>query len=102
MADVNVFVSNWLFQKTSASAVRHRRFDDSRMKGDFNFDGSVNLADWEILNELAPPGVGSAAWAMINGDSGTERITAGSVGNCRWLAMRSAPSAGGESPKRRR
>jgi hypothetical protein len=36
------------------------------MKGDFNYDGSVNLADWEILNDLAPPGVGAAALALIN------------------------------------
>jgi hypothetical protein len=64
MADVNVFVSNWLSQNTVGGAV----IGDltSRMKGDFNYDGFVNLADWEILNDLAPPGVGSAAFAMIS------------------------------------
>jgi hypothetical protein len=65
MADVNIFVSNWLFQKSVGGAVLGDL--TTRMKGDFNFDGSVNLSDWEILNELAPPGVGSAAWAMIHG-----------------------------------
>jgi hypothetical protein len=65
MSDVNVFVSNWLFQKSVGGVVLGDL--TTRMKGDFNYDGSVNLADWEILNELAPPGVGSAAWAMIHG-----------------------------------
>jgi hypothetical protein len=65
MSDVNVFVANWLYQNSVSSRV----IGDltSRSKGDLNFDGFVNLADWEILNDLAPPGVGSAAWALIQG-----------------------------------
>lgn len=65
MADVDIFVDNWLFQNVVGSRVIGDL--SSRMKGDFNFDGFVNLADWEILNELAPPGAGAAAWNMIHG-----------------------------------
>ncbi len=94
MADVDIFVDNWLFQnrlnwtQTVQGVVEPRSLVvgdlSSRMKGDFNYDGSVNLADWEILNDLAPPGVGSAAFAMITRDSGTRRVTAGSIGlRCR-------------------
>jgi hypothetical protein len=65
MADVDIFVDNWLFQNSVGGAVIGDL--SSRMKGDFNFDGFVNLGDWEILNDLAPPGVGAAALALING-----------------------------------
>ena len=64
MADVNVFVSNWLFRNNVGGLVVGDLA--SRLKGDFNYDGSVNLVDWRILNEAAPPGVGAAALAMIN------------------------------------
>jgi hypothetical protein len=65
MADVNIFVSNWQFQNSVGGLVVGDL--TSRMKGDFNYDGTVNLADWDILNDLAPPGVGAAALALING-----------------------------------
>jgi hypothetical protein len=65
MDDVDLFVDNWLYQKVVGNQVIGDL--ETRMKGDFNFDGYVNLADWEILNELAPPGAGAAAWAMIQG-----------------------------------
>lgn len=65
MADVNIFVSNWLYQKVVGNQVIGDL--ETRMRGDFNFDGRVNLRDWEILNELAPPGVGAAALAMLRG-----------------------------------
>jgi hypothetical protein len=64
MSDVNVFVGNWLFQNTVGGLAIGDL--SSRMKGDFNYDGFVNLTDWEILNDLAPPGVGAAALALIN------------------------------------
>jgi hypothetical protein len=77
MADVDVFVDNWLFENrlnwtqivNGAPEPRSLVVGDlsSRMKGDFNYDGFVNIADWEILNDLAPPGVGAAALALING-----------------------------------
>jgi hypothetical protein len=65
MADVNIFASNWLYRKVVGNQVVGDL--ETRMKGDFNYDGFVNLSDWEILNELAPPGAGAAALAMING-----------------------------------
>ena len=76
LADVDVFVDNWLYENrlnwtqivSGAQEGRSLVVGDltSRSKGDFNFDGFVNLADWEMLNELAPPGVGAAALAMIH------------------------------------
>jgi hypothetical protein len=63
-ADVNVFVAHWLSQHVvSGLAIGDLT---SRMNGDLNFDGTVNLTDWDILND-AHPGAGSAAWALING-----------------------------------
>jgi MYXO-CTERM domain-containing protein len=62
------------------------------MKGDFNFDGRVNLFDWEILNELAPPGAGAAAWNMIHGipEPSSLGLTALAVfgGLARWRPKR--------------
>jgi hypothetical protein len=62
-ADVNVFVAHWLSQ----NIVSGLTIGDltSRMNGDLNFDGFVNLADWDILND-ANPAAGSSAWAQIN------------------------------------
>jgi hypothetical protein len=62
-ADVNIFVSHWLSQ----NVVSGLTIGDltSRMNGDLNFDGFINLSDWDILND-ANPAAGSAAWAQIN------------------------------------
>jgi hypothetical protein len=63
-ADVGVFVSHWLSQNiVSGLAIGDLT---SRMNGDLNYDGFVNLADWDILND-AHPGAGAAAWALISG-----------------------------------
>jgi hypothetical protein len=63
-ADVNIFVANWLSQNiVSGLAIGDLT---SRMKGDLNYDGFVNLADWDVLND-ANPGAGAAAWAQIGG-----------------------------------
>jgi hypothetical protein len=88
MADVNVFVSNWLYQKVVGGAVLGDL--TTRAKGDFNFDGAVNLSDWEILNELAPPGVGSAAWAMIHGVPEPSGMFIAMMTSAAWFAMRPA------------
>jgi hypothetical protein len=55
MADVNVFVGNWSFQNIVGGLVVGDL--SSRMRGDLNYDGFVNLADWRILTDLAPPGI---------------------------------------------
>ena len=62
--DVSTFASNWLSQNVVSGLV----IGDltSRLKGDLNYDGFVNLADWDILND-AHPASGAAAWAMISG-----------------------------------
>jgi hypothetical protein len=72
-ADAQVFASNWLFE----NLLEWTDVDDndqsllvgdlvSRSKGDFNFDGRVDLADWGMLNS-ASPGVGAMAMTLIQG-----------------------------------
>ena len=72
-ADAQAFASNWLYENTLKwtdvmGNMQSLIVGDliSRSKGDFNFDGRVDLADWAMLNS-ANPGVGSAALALING-----------------------------------
>jgi hypothetical protein len=38
----------------------------SRSSGDLNYDGLVNLRDWDILND-ANPAAAAAAWNIISG-----------------------------------
>jgi hypothetical protein len=70
MADVNIFASHWLDEKvltwTQAGTQRSLAVGDlsSRMIGDFNYDGRVNLTDWGILNGVNPA-MGAAAMALI-------------------------------------
>lgn len=73
LADAQAFASNWLFEKKlewkDVSGVdRSLIVGDlvSRSKGDFNFDGRVDLADWGMLN-AANPGVGALAMTLIQG-----------------------------------
>jgi hypothetical protein len=88
-ADVNVFVSHWLSQNVVSGLV----IGDltSRMNGDLNYDGFVNLADWDILND-AHPGAGAAAWALINGvpEPGSAGLAALAImgGMARWRSRR--------------
>ena len=72
-ADAQVFASNWLFKEelkwSDTLGDKHALVVGdllSRSKGDFNFDGRVNLADWAMLN-AASPAVGAAAIALIRG-----------------------------------
>lgn len=60
--DVSVFASNWLSQ----NLVNGIAIGDltSRVKGDLNYDGTVNLKDWDILND-AHPAAAAAAMALI-------------------------------------
>jgi hypothetical protein len=95
MSDVNIFVSNWLYQKVVGGAVLGDL--TTRAKGDFNFDGAVNLSDWEILNELAPPGVGSAAWAMIHGVPEPSAVLLATMASAGWLVGRPARRRGASS-----
>jgi hypothetical protein len=62
-ADVSIFVSHWLSQ----NVVSGLTIGDltSRMNGDLNFDGLVNLRDWDILND-ASPAAAAAAWDLIS------------------------------------
>jgi hypothetical protein len=72
MADVTVFANNWLKEKvltwTQGGVPRSLAVGDlqSRMMGDFNYDGRVNLTDWAILN-TANPAMGAAAMSLIRG-----------------------------------
>ena len=90
-ADVNIFVTHWLSQNVVSGLV----IGDltSRMNGDLNFDGFVNLADWDILND-AHPGAGAAAWEHDQWGSGTEQPLFGGDWRCwaawqRWRPKRS-------------
>jgi hypothetical protein len=73
LADAQEFAHNWLYENTlkwtdvdgeKQSLTVGDLF--SRGKGDFNFDGRVNLADWAMLNS-ASPGIGAAAMTLIQG-----------------------------------
>jgi hypothetical protein len=68
--DVNLFASNWKYQKvltwTQGGNPQSLVVGDltTRAKGDFNFDGRVDLADWGILNAVNPA-MAAAAKALI-------------------------------------
>jgi hypothetical protein len=62
--DVSVFATNWLSQNVVSGLVVGDL--TSRVKGDLNYDGLVNLADWDILND-AHPSAAAAAWSLIGG-----------------------------------
>jgi hypothetical protein len=72
MLDANQFASNWLFEKRLTAVnpitgvVGSRLVGDlvTRSRGDFNYDGIVDLRDWAILNN-ASPGVGAFAMQLI-------------------------------------
>lgn len=70
MADVDAFAANWRFEKrlnwTQNAAPQSLVVGDlsTRARGDFNYDGRVNLADWAILNSVNPA-LGAAAYALI-------------------------------------
>jgi hypothetical protein len=70
MTDVTTFASNWRKENTltwtQGGAQKTLIVGDlhSRMLGDFNYDGRVNLADWGILN-TANPAMGAAALQLI-------------------------------------
>lgn len=85
-ADAQSFASNWLFERklewTDVLGDEHTVIVGdltSRSKGDFNFDGRTDLADWAMLNS-ASPGVGAAAMTLIQGGSVPEPSTAVLVG----------------------
>ena len=60
MLDVTEFASNWLFENrlewTQGSEERSLVVGDlsTRLMGDFDFSGRIDLADWEILNDQSP------------------------------------------------
>jgi len=56
--DVSEFVENWRFTRT----VDETQFGDwvSRQKGDLNYDGEVDLLDWQILSDALIAHTGSA------------------------------------------
>jgi hypothetical protein len=64
MADVDAFVDGWLSSKT-VNGIRVGDLE-TRMVGDFNYDGIVDLRDWALLNN-ASPALGAAALAGIRG-----------------------------------
>jgi len=81
LADAQVFASNWLYEKElewvdPLGDDRSLIVGDliSRSKGDFNFDGRVDLADWGLLNS-ASPGVGAMAMTLIQGGAIPEPST---------------------------
>jgi hypothetical protein len=55
--DVTAFVAGWLATGGGSIAQRYSR-------GDLNFDGQTDLADWGILNRVNPP-VAAAAVARL-------------------------------------
>lgn len=90
-ADVSIFASHWLQQKVVSGLVIGDL--SSRMNGDFNYDGSVNLADWDILND-ASPAAGAEAWGLISGvpEPGSVCLAALAILSCMtsWRSNRSS------------
>ena len=84
MADVTIFANHWLDEKvltwTQGGTQRSLAVGDltSRMMGDFNYDGRVNLSDWAILNK-ENPAMASAAMAMIRGVPEPAAYTLGAI-----------------------
>lgn len=62
LADAEAFATNWLYEKT----VNGLRVGDLEtvVRGDFNYDGIVDLRDWEKLN-AASPAMAAAAMSRI-------------------------------------
>lgn len=84
MADVTIFASHWLDEKvltwTQGGIQRSLAVGDlsSRMIGDFNYDGRVNLSDWAILNNVNPA-MGAAAMALIQSVPEPAAMTLGAI-----------------------
>jgi hypothetical protein len=84
MADVTIFASHWLDEKvltwTQGGIQRSLAVGDlsSRMIGDFNYDGRVNLSDWAILNNVNPA-MGAAALALIQSVPEPAAVTLGAI-----------------------
>ena len=84
MADVTIFANHWLDEKvltwTQGGTQRSLAVGDlsSRMIGDFNYDGRVNLSDWAILN-TANPAMAAAAMALIQSVPEPAAITLGAI-----------------------
>jgi len=66
LADVQAFAANWL----SIKSINGLTVGDLETvaRGDFNYDGRVDLRDWEILN-AANPSLASVAMKLISGGS---------------------------------
>jgi hypothetical protein len=62
LSDVSVFVDNWLYQK-SVNGVQVGDLE-TVARGDFDYSGVVDIADWRFLND-ANPQLGAVAMAMI-------------------------------------
>ncbi len=86
LVDATAFAANWLFEKRltgvdSVSGISSNRLIGdltTRLKGDFNYDGIVNLKDWAILNNKNP-GAGALAMQIITGVVVPEPTTLGLV-----------------------
>ncbi|MEM9657931.1 MAG: PEP-CTERM sorting domain-containing protein, partial [Planctomycetota bacterium] len=70
--DVALFIANWKSEQTVNGIAVGDRI--SREQGDFNFDGSIDLADWHLLRINHPDG-GSLDLATLLGTSVPEPST---------------------------
>lgn len=64
LADINVFANNWLSTKELNGVLVGDL--ETRARGDFNYDGVVDIADWEKLN-VAFPALAAVAMQIITG-----------------------------------
>lgn len=88
MVDVSTFASNWLFENVVGGLLVGDL--SSRAVGDFNYDGRVDLGDWNILND-ASPAMAAAAMSLIQ-----------SVPEPTTLALMALALLGAVSPRIRR
>ncbi|MBX3435332.1 MAG: hypothetical protein KF847_18610 [Pirellulales bacterium] len=99
-SDVTTFAANWRYENRltwmQAGIERSLVVGDlgSRSRGDFNYDGRVDLADWGILN-TANPAMGALAMSLINAVPEPATTTlAGAAGLLGWRRLRSRRRAG--------
>ena len=62
LTDATAFANNWLFENRVSGIIVGDL--SSRDRGDFNYDGRVDLGDWNILNDASPL-VAAAAMSLI-------------------------------------